>query len=125
MNPSSSHLLFSRDSHFFVQNAGRLEALQSKCEVKNLTTDQLLHPVVPHQYVVRKGKLRISQFLDNGREVTRAVLQAGSVFSTRTAEGDGDKPAADLYILSSIVIMALGETELWAFAGTDLQDAIT
>lgn len=107
-------ILFSRDSHFFVDNASRVDELKEVRKLLLLTSDQLLHPAVPADYVVRKGKLRISQFLPDGREVTRAVLQAGSVFSTHTSDDDGDKPAADLYILSGIVIMALGETELWA-----------
>jgi hypothetical protein len=113
-----------RDTHFFVRNASRMEELQEQCEVLPLAADQLLHPLVPRHYVVRQGKLRVSQFLDDGREIVRAVLQAGSRLSARPGPMEdpihptavGDKPAADLYSLTSIVIMALGETELWAFS---------
>jgi hypothetical protein len=115
-------LLFSRNSHFFVDNAGKVEDLESRRELVQLASDQLLHPPVPRYYIVRKGKVRISQFLDDGREITRTVLQAGSVFYTQRAQDHGDKPAADLYCLSGIVIMALGEAELWAFSENQLDD---
>jgi len=115
-------LHFGRHSHFFVENANMVEELESRRELLVLASDQLLHPIVPRHYIVRKGKVRISQFLDDGREITRSVLQAGSVFHTRVAKDAGDKPAADLYCLSSIVIMALGEAELWAFYENQLTD---
>ncbi len=113
-----------RDTHFFVENASRMEKLQERCQVLPLASDQLLRPLVPRHYLVRQGKLRVSQFLDDGREIVRAVLQAGARLSTLPAATDqdsppiaiGDKPAADLYSLASIVIMALGETELWSFS---------
>ncbi len=115
-------LVFGRNSHFFVKNSGMVEELESRRELVQLASDQLLHPSVPRYYIVRKGKVRISQFLDDGREITRSVLQAGSVFYTRQALDHGDKPAADLYCLSGIVIMALGESELWAFSENQLDD---
>ena len=115
-------LRFGRNSHFFVDNAGKVEELETRRQLVVLASDQLLHPAVPLHYIVRKGKVRISQFLDDGREITRAVLQAGSVFYTLQAEDHGDKPAADLYCLSRIVIMALGEAELWAFKEDQLED---
>ncbi len=111
----SSTLIFGRADHFFVDNAGRIRELESRRELLVLAPDQILHPQVPRHYIVRKGKVRISQFLDDGREITRAVLQAGSVFFTLWTNDDGDKPAADLYNLSRIVVMATAETELWSF----------
>lgn len=119
---SGNVLIFGRNSHFFTKNAGRIEELESLREQLVLASDQLHHPVVPRHYIVRKGKVRISQFMDDGREVTRAVLQAGSVFRTQQVDDAGDKPPADLYCLSSIVIMALGEAELWAFSENQLVD---
>ncbi len=115
-------LHFGRSNHFFVANAGMIEELESRRELLVLASDQLLHPLIPRTYIVRKGKLRITQFLDDGREITRAVIQAGSVFHTLEAEDDSDKPAADLYCLAGIVIMALGEAELWAFSKNQLTD---
>lgn len=115
-------LIFGRNSHFFVDNANKVEELENRRQLVVLASDQLLHPVIPRHYIVRKGKVRISQFLEDGREIVRAVLQAGSVFYTQQAKDHGDKPAADLYCLSSLVIMALGEAELWAFAKNQLDD---
>lgn len=117
-------LIFRRDSHFFLTQAGRLKELEDRRELVPLAADQILHPVVPHFYVVRKGKLRISQFQPSGPEITRAILQGGSIFHTSRAQTDGDKPAADLYILSRIVVMALGETELWAFSDDPLSTGL-
>ena len=118
-------LIFGRNDHFFGDNAGMVEELEQSRELVVLASDQLLHPQVPRYYIVRKGKVRISQFLNDGREITRSVLQAGSVFHTQRVEDDSDKPAADLYSLSSIVIMALGEAELWAFDEGDLRQCTT
>ncbi len=118
----SAVLIFGRDDHFFVDNASMVEDLELRRALNILGPDQILHPQVPQHYIVRKGKIRISQFLDDGREITRAVLQAGSVFFTQWTNDDGDKPAADLYNLSGIVIMALAETELWSFAENALDD---
>lgn len=118
-------LIFGRNDHFFGDNAGMVEELQQRREMVVMASDQLLHPQVPRYYIVRKGKVRISQFLDDGREITRSVLQAGSLFRTQRAEDTRDKPAADIYSLSSIVIMALGEAELWVFDENDLRKCTT
>ncbi len=119
---STASLIFNRNSHFFVVNASQMDELESHREILILAADQLLHPQVPRFFVVRKGKIRISQFLDDGREITRAVLQAGSVMQTHEDHPLGDKPAADSYCLPGIVIMALAETELWAFSENQLKD---
>ena len=126
MNSSPSQkfsaMRFGRDDHFFAKNASIVEDLESRRELVVLGPDQILHPVIPRYYIVRKGKVRVSQFMKDGREITRAVLQAGSVFYTQWTNDDGDKPAADLYNLSGIVIMALAETELWSFPEQSLDD---
>jgi len=119
---SDAFLHFGRHSHFFVDKASKVEELERRRELVVLASDQLLHPLVPRHYIIRKGKVRISQFLEDGREITRSVLQAGSVFYTRQIKDHGDKPAADVYCLSGIVIMALGEAELWAFSENQLND---
>lgn len=114
-------LYLGRDTHFFVDHASRIPELQERCRTIPLASDQLLHPLVPRHYVVRQGKLRISEFLDDGREVVRAVLQAGATIRTLDPSHPeqrkiGENPATDVYSLAKIVIMALGETELWSFA---------
>ena len=101
-----------RGANVFNTGADRLERLAKERQAVLLAPDQLLHPDVPATYVVRLGKLRVSQFLPDGREITRAVLQAGSVLATE-AGGRDDDPAADAYLLHEIVLMALGEAELW------------
>ena len=64
---------------------------------------------------MRRGNLRVTELLDDGREVTRAVLQAGAVSRIRedAAALAGDDAATPLYSLARTVLMALGETELW------------
>ena len=104
----------NRNAHFFVARAGLAERLEKIRQVVYLAPDQLLHPEAETEYIVRLGKLRVSEFLDNGREITRAVLQAGGVLIVRPAQDHGDNPASDVYILPDIVLMALGETELWS-----------
>lgn len=104
----------NRDAHFFVTRSGLAERLEKIRQVVYLAPDQLLHPESEAEYIVRLGKLRVSEFLDNGREITRAVLQAGSVLIVRPSQDHGDNPASDVYNLPDMVLMALGETELWS-----------
>lgn len=101
-----------RGANVFNADPERMESLEKLKQAVQLAPDQLLHPDVPATYVVRLGKLRVSQFLADGREITRAVLQAGAVLATDLQGRDAD-PAADIYILADIVLMALGEAELW------------
>ena len=76
-----------------------------------LAPDQLLHAAMPAGYLVRRGRLRVTQLLPDGREITRAVLQAGAGLETR-ADGVAD-PQSDAYPLADVILAALGETELW------------
>jgi CRP-like cAMP-binding protein len=101
-----------RGANIFAADPERADRLEKLRQAVLLAPDQLLHPDVPAAYVVRLGKLRVSQFLPDGREITRAVLQAGAVLATAAAGRDAD-PGADVYILPDIVLMALGEAELW------------
>ena len=70
---------------------------------------------------MRLGKLRVSQFLPRGAEVTRAVLQAGALVTTGEIPAGEADPGTDVYYLSDMVLMALGEVELWALPA----DALT
>ena len=105
-------LALVRGANVFNTDPERMERLEKARQAVQLAPDQLLHPDVPATYVVRLGKLRVSQFLPDGREITRAVLQAGSVLATAKPGRDAD-PTLDVYILHDIVLMALGEAELW------------
>ena len=102
-----------RDTHLFVARPDLVEALEKERTRILLAPDQLLHAEPDTAYLVRLGRLRVSEFLEDGREITRAVLQAGAMFRT-AADGSAPDAEADVYELSHIVLMALGEVELWA-----------
>ena len=79
MNTPPLAISLNRNAHFFVARPGLAERLEKIRHLVYLAPDQLLHPDGEAEYIVRLGKLRVSEFLDNGQEITRAVLQAGGV----------------------------------------------
>ena len=105
-------LALLRGANVFAERRDLRAKLDKERRVVRLAPDQLLHAEAPAAYVVRLGKLRVSEFQPDGREITRAVLQAGAAFTLAAAGRDAD-PVADVYILGDLVLMALGETELW------------
>lgn len=105
-------LTLHRRRNVFTERADLRERLEQDHSAVLLAPDQILHAASPATYVVRLGKLRVSEFLPDGREITRAVLQAGSLLGT-ALDGPRPAPAADVYDLGECVLMALGETELW------------
>jgi len=111
---ASPVLAIRRDAHFFSARPQLAEKLEQTRKRILLAPDQLLHPEAPMAYIVRLGKLRVTQFLPTGAEVTRAVLQAGALLTTENLSSGEADPAADVYHLSEMVLMALGEVELWA-----------
>ena len=113
MNKKGLVITLNRKAEIFTKGAGLVERLEKERQLIFLAPDQLLHPEPGLEYLVRLGKLRVSQFLETGSEVTRAVMQAGSVLAVRQEHAHGDNPAADVYSLPDIVLMSLGETELW------------
>jgi len=117
----SDLILLRREAHLFARRPGLMEKLETEREAIPMASDQLLHPAVPRDHIVRRGKLRVTQFLPDGREVTRAVLQAGAVLLTRTGDGRGADPQADRYLVSDLVLMALGEVELWVLPAGALE----
>ncbi len=84
-------LLFDPEARLFARDRSLLHRLERLAAPLRLAPDQLHHPAVPQEAVVRHGKLRIAQFLPDGREVTRAILQAGATL--RTADADRHAPA--------------------------------
>lgn len=100
-----------RDARLFADRPELAERLAGRRRTLPLAPDQLLHPQVPAGYLVRRGRLRVTQLLPDGREITRAVLQAGAGLESRSA-GSVDA-AADIYPLRDVILAALGETELW------------
>jgi hypothetical protein len=115
-------LTIDRNAHFFSSRPQLAERLAQTRRRILLAPDQLLHPEVPLAYIVRLGKLRVTQFLPDGAEVTRAVLQAGALLTAgEITQGEAD-PAADVYYLSEMVLMALGEVELWSLPAVALHE---
>jgi hypothetical protein len=117
--PPEVWFTFVRDARLFTADRVRLRELERGREIVSLVPAQLFHPPAAIDAVVRRGKLRVSEFLPDGQEVTRAVLQNGAVFRTRpvgfTASGEdaGGAGAASRSNLADTVLTALGETELW------------
>lgn len=122
MDTSSRQILtVKRDAHLFSAQPILAEKLEQSRRKIQLAPDQLLHPDVPMAYIVRLGKLRVTQFLPRGIEVTRAVLQAGSLLIAEENPHRKADPAANVYYLAEMVLMALGEVELWALPPAALE----
>lgn len=117
--PPSALLSFERDARLFARRGGLLDRLGETLRTKQLLPDELYRPPVPADVAVRRGRLRVTEFLADGREVTRAVLQAGAFLRARAwepaalpPEGDG-RPPAPWRDLAYVVLMALDDAELW------------
>jgi hypothetical protein len=99
-----------RKARLFVRRPGALSRLESERSARlRLAPDQIHHPDVPGDFVVRHGRIRLSEFLPDGREVCRAILQAGFCFTIHAPAAAGRTGTA----LGACVLMALGEAELW------------
>ena len=109
-----------RDARLFATHRELAARLERDRDQRQLIGDELLHLPVPCDLVVRSGNLRVSELLDDGREVTRAVLQAGAV--CRTREAAGESPAGPVYKVRDLVLMALGETEVWVLPAGAVAD---
>ena len=107
-------LIIQRNAHLFASRPSLVEEVEKNRQLIPLATDQLLHVPVPGDHLVRRGKLRVTQFLPDGREVSRAILQAGAVILARQGEEHQADPATDCYLIEDLVLMALGEVELWS-----------
>jgi hypothetical protein len=118
---TATTLALHRRANVFAERQDLRAKLEKDHVAVHLAPDQLLHPEAPAAYVVRLGKLHVSEFQADGREITRAVLQAGAAFTLAVGGRDAD-PAADVYILDDLVLMALGAAELWRLP-EDLLDA--
>ena len=109
------HLILIRDARLFMRRPELGEDLADVGRALELVQSELVHPDCPADFALRLGRLRVTEFLPDGREVTRAVLQAGSCFTTREEAAD----AESAYPLDRTTLMALGDAELWRLpAGT-------
>lgn len=122
--PASARFVFARDARLFTRPRTVVARLEARRRVLPLAPSQLLHPPVPVDGVVRLGQLRVSEFLPDGREVCRAVLQAGAWFRTQAwaeagqaeagqAEAGESATGPETADLADIVLMALAEAEVW------------
>jgi hypothetical protein len=124
--PPVARLTLARDARLFARQAVDPRRLEQSRETVALLPDELFHPAVPVDVVVRRGRLRVSEFLPDGREVARAVLQAGAILRTRPwAEPAADAPDAPApwYDLAYVVLMALDDAELWVLPAGALDGA--
>jgi hypothetical protein len=114
-------LELDREARIFARRRDLVPLMREQALVVRLVPDELLHPEPPCDLVVRRGNLRVSELLQDGREATRAVLQTGGVCRVRRSASppqadqpsSGDQPSSPLYTLATTVMMALGETEIW------------
>jgi len=81
-------------------------------ETLSLAGSRLIHPDPGRMYRVRHGLLRVSELLDGGREITRAVLRSGAGFSIGTSASEEADPVRDTYPVDRMIIMALDRTEV-------------
>jgi len=99
-----------REARLSVRRPGALAEWERDRTARiRLTADQIHHPAAAGDYVVRHGRLRLSEFLAGGREVCRAVLQAGFCYAIH---GPGPQPRPGIP-LDACALMALDEVEIW------------
>jgi len=129
--PEPAVFTFQRDVRLFARQPEVIQRLEKARVQVQLAPDQLFHPDVPCDGAVRLGNLRISEILADGREVTRAVLQAGAVFTTRADAGEPEARPDDAVVpgklalsLPDSIIMAIGATELWVLPEGRLDDVV-
>jgi len=124
--PPTGFFAFVRDARLFARGTTDLERLAKQRQLVRLAPDELFQAPVPADLAVRLGMLRVTEFLPDGREVTRAVLQAGAVFRTRAtatelaATGPEVGSATSPFDLDAMVLMALGEVEIWTLPAGSL-----
>ncbi len=103
---------FARDARLFGRRAVDPRRLEEGRVTVALLPNELHRPPVPADVAVRLGRIRVSEFLPDGREITRAVLQAGALFRTRPWPAPPGDPAPG-FDLAYVVLMALDDAELW------------
>ncbi len=118
--PAATEVVLGRVARLFSGRPGLIERLGREAAAEQLADKQIFRPGGLGDVVVRLGRLRVSEFLPDGREVCRAVLQSGSYLEIRPAaetdSGDAGSAAAgrrNAYPMTGVVLMALGRTELW------------
>ncbi len=117
----SKTLSLIRDARLFMRRPELLDDLEGVRRPVLLAPSQLVDFVAPADWVVRLGRLRLAEFLPDGRELCRSVLQAGSCVITRDDHDGTDHHRLDL---SRTTLMALGKAELWRLPAGTLDDIL-
>ena len=110
-----------RDARLFMRRPDLLDELRDARRAVRLAPSQLAHLDAPADWVLRLGRIRLSEFLPDGRELCRAVLQAGSCVVTREGLATSTPDRLDL---SRTVLMTLGDAELWRLPAGTLDDIL-
>lgn len=115
--PATPVLALIRDARLFMRRPDLLEDLDDVRAEMLLAPSRLVALDGNADWVLRLGRMRLAEFLPDGRELCRAVLQSGSCFVTRpTPSSEPEGPWLDL---SRTTLMALGDVRLWHLpAGT-------
>lgn len=120
--PPVAWFAFARDARLFARRAVGPRRLEEGRETVALQPNEIFAPPVPADVAVRLGRIRVSQFLPDGREITRGVLQAGALFRTRRWPEPAAAPASG-FDLAYVVLMALDDAELWVLPSGALDGA--
>jgi len=99
-----------RDARLFMRRPDLLDDLDDVRRTVELAPSQLADLDAPADWVLRLGRMRLAEFLPDGGELCRAVLQAGSCFVTRDEPAEADTGRLDL---DRTTLMALGDARLW------------
>jgi len=104
-----------RDARVFTAGTDRIREMENQSTVHRLLAGQELELESACDLVVRQGNVRLCEYLPDGREVTRAVLQTGMVCHLRpggpTVRSDAD--GSSLYSLEATSLVSLGASEVW------------
>ncbi len=106
-------LQLTRAEHPLPADQGKGDRPPRRADVIPLLANQLLHPDRTGRYLVHRGGLRISELLPDGREITRSILHAGSIFTVLDGHEKEADPRRDIYAVERLILMSLSETEIW------------
>ncbi len=110
-----------RGARLFARQSFPSERPPAGAAALRLASSQLFPAEREGAVVVRRGRLRVTEFLPDGREICRAVLQSGSYLLVSAAP-PVDDDGRGILSLERCVLMALGETELWLLPPGALQE---
>lgn len=104
-----------RDARVFTAGTDRIREIEGQAVTHRLLAGQELEADQACDLVVRQGNIRLCEYLPDGREVTRAVLQTGMVCRLRVgvAASRSDAAGSSLYSHTAASLVSLGASEVW------------